>query len=83
MLTEQKPPWAAKLGVPNCIAHHPVSDWDWSRPVKKARRRGSVVRMRLSQPVAIPSASSQPISLYSPDPRGPTRRSGARSREGA
>ena len=36
MLTEQKPPWAAKLGVPNWLAHQPVSDWDWSRPVKKA-----------------------------------------------
>ena len=27
MLTEQKPPCAAKLGVPYIIAHHPVSDW--------------------------------------------------------
>ena len=25
MLTEQKPPWAAKLGVPNWVAHHPVN----------------------------------------------------------
>ena len=44
MLTEQKPPWAAKLGVPNIMAHQPVSDWLWSRPVKKASFLGSVAR---------------------------------------
>ena len=38
MFTEQKPPCAAKLGVPNCAAQKPVSAWLWSRPVKKARR---------------------------------------------
>ena len=42
MLTEQKPPWAAKFGVPNWLAHQPVSDCDWSRPVKKASFFGSV-----------------------------------------
>ncbi len=45
MLTEQKPPCAAKFGVPNCCAHQPVSDCDWSRPVKKASRFGSVARI--------------------------------------
>jgi len=73
MLTEQNPPWAAKLGVPNCDAHQPVSAWLWSRPVKNASLRGSVARMRASQSVAVSSASSHSISLNSPDPRGPTR----------
>ena len=50
MLTEQKPPCAAKLGVPNFMAHQPVSDWLWSRPVKKASFFGSV-RAHLAQPL--------------------------------
>ena len=39
----------------------------------------------LGQPTrsAVASASSQPISTNSPEPRGPTRFSGARSRDGA
>ncbi len=82
MLTEQNPPWAAKFGVPNCAAQKPVSDCDWSRPVKKASFFGSVSRTWRSQPVAVSSASSQLISAYSPDPRGPTRLSGACSRAG-
>jgi hypothetical protein len=82
MLTEQKPPWAAKLGVPYCIAHQPVRDWLWSRPVKKASLRGSVRRTSPSHWVASPSASSQEISLKSPEPRSPTRNSGARRRAG-
>ena len=53
MLTEQKPPWAAKFGVPNWLAHQPVSDCDWSRPVKKASFFGSVRRMFDSRSVAI------------------------------
>jgi hypothetical protein len=82
MFTEQKPPCAAKLGVPNCAAQKPVRDWLWSRPVKKARRFGSVSRTRRSQPVAVSSASAQEISLNSPEPRSPTRSSGALSRAG-
>jgi hypothetical protein len=50
MLTEQNPPWAAWLGVPNWLAHQPVRAWLWSRPVKKASLRGSLRRMAL-QPV--------------------------------
>ena len=50
MLTEQKPPCAAKFGVPNCVAQKPVSDWLWSRPVKKASFFGSSARIVDSQP---------------------------------
>ena len=82
MLTEQKPPWAAKLGVPNIMAHQPVSDWLWSRPVKKASFLGSVLRTSPSHWVARLKASSQEISLKSPEPRSPTRSSGACSRAG-
>ena len=82
MLTEQKPPCAAKLGVPYCMAQKPVSDCDWSRPVKKASRLGSVRRTAPSQSVAVESASSQVISSNSPDPLGPTRRMGALRRAG-
>ncbi len=82
MLTEQKPPWAAKLGVPNCCAHQPVSDWLWSRPVKKARRFGSVSRTWRSQEVARSSASSHVASRNSFRPRSPVRISGRRSRAG-
>ena len=57
MLTEQKPPCAAKFGVPNCLAHQPVNDWLWSRPVKNASLRGSVARMSPSHCVASDSAS--------------------------
>ncbi len=63
MLTEQKPPWAAKFGVPYCCANQPVSAWLWSRPVKNARRDGSVLRTSPSHAVAIVSASSQEIVL--------------------
>ena len=83
MFTEQKPPCAAKFGVPNCAAQKPVSDWDWSRPVKKASLRGSVSRMLPSQPVAISIASAQEISRNSPEPRSPTRSRGLDSRAGA
>jgi hypothetical protein len=62
MLTEQKPPWAAWLGVPNWLAHQPVSAWLWSRPVKKASLRGSLRRMAPSQSVAVDMASSHSIS---------------------
>ncbi len=82
MLTEQKPPWAAKLGVPNCLAHQPVSDCDWSRPVKKASFFGSVARIADRRRVAIDSASSHSISRNSPEPRGPVRSSGFFSRAG-
>ena len=82
MFTEQNPPCAAKLGVPNCAAHQPVKDWLWSRPVKKASFFGSVWRMPPSQSVASDSASSHSISLNSPAPRSPTRSSGFCSRAG-
>ncbi len=82
MFTEQNPPCAAKFGVPNCAAQKPVSDWDWSRPVKKASCRGSVSRTCFSQPVAVSIASAQVISAYSPEPRGPIRFSGDCSRAG-
>ena len=51
MLTEQNPPCAAKFGVPNCVAQNPVSDWLWSRPVKKASFFGSVSRIGASHPI--------------------------------
>jgi hypothetical protein len=82
MLTEQKPPCAAKFGVPNCAAHQPVSDWLWSRPVKNASFLGSLLRMSPSHWVASSSASSHSISTNSPEPRSPTRFSGLRSRAG-
>ena len=83
MLTEQKPPCAAKFGVPYCCANQPVSAWLWSRPVKNASRLGIAPRAPSpSQPVAVASASSQEISSNSPEPRGPMRFSGARSRDG-
>jgi len=46
------------------------------------RRLGSRPRTAASQPVAVASASSQEISANSPEPRGPMRLSGARSRAG-
>jgi hypothetical protein len=58
------------------LAHQPVSAWLWSRPVKKARRLGSLQRIAESHWVAVASASSQEISLNWPLPRGPVRRSG-------
>jgi hypothetical protein len=71
MLTEQKPPCAAKLGVPNCCAQKPVSDCDWSRPVKKASFFGSVRPDLARRSVGEPSASSQlDLDLNSPEPRG-------------
>ncbi len=82
MFTEQNPPWAAKLGVPNCFAHQPVSDWLWSRPVKKASRFGSLARTAPSHSVAMRSASSHSISRNSPLPRSPVRSSGLRSLAG-
>ena len=82
MLTEQNPPWAAKLGVPNWLAHQPVSDCDWSRPVKKASFFGSLRRTAESRPVAMVSASSHSISRNSPEPRGPIRSNGFFSRAG-
>jgi hypothetical protein len=59
-----------------------VSDCDWSRPVKKASLRGLLRRIGSSQPVAISSASSHSISANSPEPRGPVRFKGFRSRAG-
>ena len=50
MLTEQNPPCAAKFGVPNWVAQKPVSDWLWSRPVKKASFFG-IVRADRRQPL--------------------------------
>ena len=82
MLTEQKPPCAAQLGVPKLVAHRLVRDWLWSRPVKKASFLGSLARTGASHETARSSASSQPISLNRPSPRSPTRSSGARSRAG-
>ena len=82
MLTEQKPPCAAQLGVPKLVAHRLVSDWLWSRPVKKASFFGSLARTGASQETAKPSASSQLISLNLPSPRSPTRSRGACSRAG-
>src|SRR3546814_1104767 len=82
MLTEQKPPWAAWFGVPNWLAHQPVRDCDWSRPVKKASLRGSRARISPSHSAAVPSASSHSISWHSPEPRGPTRFRGLVSRDG-
>ena len=82
ILTEQKPPCAAKLGVPNCCAHQPVSACDWSRPVKKASFFGSSLRIGASQSTAVCSASSQLIGSNWPEPRGPTRFIGDCSRAG-
>ena len=82
MLTEQKPPWAAKFGVPNCCANQPVSAWLWSRPVKNASFFGSLARTSPSHPAAVSNASSQVISWNSPEPRGPTRFNGLVSRAG-
>ena len=76
MLTEQNPPCAAKFGVPNCVAQNPVSDWLWSRPVKKASFFGSSARIFASQDSAVAIASSHSISRNSPAPRSPTRSSG-------
>src|SRR3546814_10683256 len=67
---------SSDLGVPNCVAHQPVRDWLWSRPVKKARRLGSRRRASPSQPAARARASSHSISLNSPLPRSPTRSRG-------
>ena len=83
MFTEQNPPCAAWLGVPKFCAQKLVKLCDWSRPVKKASFDGSVLRMGSSQSVAICSASSHEISSNAPAPRGPTRFSGARRRDGA
>jgi hypothetical protein len=83
MFTEQNPPWAAWFGVPNWLAHQPVSDCDWSRPVKKASLRGSRPRISPSHPAAVASASSHSSSTNSPEPRGPTRFSGLVVRAGA
>src|SRR5215207_8891436 len=82
MLTEQNPPCAAKFCVPYCCENQPVSAWLWSRPVKNASLLGSRARTSLSQLVAVSSASSQEISTKSPEPLGPTRFKGARSRDG-
>jgi hypothetical protein len=82
MLTEQKPPCAAQFGVPKLVAHRLVSDWLWSRPVKKASLRGSLPRTGASQETARLRASSQPISLKRPSPRSPTRSRGAFSLAG-
>ncbi|MEZ5916791.1 MAG: hypothetical protein R3C40_04360 [Parvularculaceae bacterium] len=49
ILTEQNPPWAAKLRVPKREAHQPVKDWLWSRPVKNARREGSFFGRRIAR----------------------------------
>src|ERR671921_2985613 len=76
MLTEQNPPCAAKLGVPNWVAQNPVNDWLWSRPVKKASFFGSSARILDSQESAVAIASSHSISQNSPAPRSPTRNSG-------
>src|SRR5207244_11690308 len=82
ILTEQNPPCAAKFGVPNWVAQNPVSDWLWSRPVKKASFLGSSARIRPSQPSAVSIASSHSISRNSPEPRSPTRKSGLDRRAG-
>src|SRR5215469_10540982 len=82
ILTEQNPPCAAKLGVPNCVAQNPVSDCDWSRPVKKASFFGSSARIFDNQSSAVVIASSHSISRNSPAPRSPTRINGLRSLAG-
>ena len=82
MLTEQNPPCAAKFGVPNWVAQKPVSDWLWSRPVKKASFLGSSARIFDSHSTAVAIASSHSISRNSPEPRSPTRSSGFDSRAG-
>ena len=81
MFTEQKPPCAAQFGVPNCCAHRPVNACIWSRPVKNASLRGSVVRMTRNRASTIASASSHSISSNSPRPLGEPalRRNGLRS----
>ncbi len=56
MLTEQKPPWADQLGVPNCCAHNPLRACIWSRPVKKPSLEGSVARMSSSRAVTTRAA---------------------------
>ena len=84
MFTEQNPPCAAQLGVPNCWAHSPDSACIWSRPVKNASFVGSVERIFASRRVRISSACSHSISTKSPTPRSlPGRRiSGLESRAG-
>ena len=69
MLTEQKPPWAAQLIVPNCVAQNPVSACIWSRPVKKASFFGSVARIFRRRSVRSSSARSQLIGSKWPSPR--------------
>ena len=79
MLTEQKPPWAAQLSVPNCVAQKPLSACIWSRPVKNASRFGSVDRMSPSRSASIVSARSHEIGSNCPAPRSvPARRSSGR-----
>ena len=68
MFTEQKPPWAAQLMVPNWDAQKPVSACIWSRPVKNASRLGSVARILRSRSVSSPSALSQEMGSNSPSP---------------
>ena len=82
MFTEQNPPWAAKFGVPNWLAHQPVSAWLWSRPVKNASFLGSVRRTSPSHVLARLNASSQEISLNWPFPRSPVLSRGFLSRAG-
>ena len=69
MFTEQNPPCAAQLGVPNCCAHKPDSACIWSRPVKNASWVGLVERIFDKRAVRISSASSHSISTKSAAPR--------------
>ncbi len=69
MFTEQKPPCAAQLGVPNCCAHSPDSACIWSRPVKNASCVGLVERIFARRAVSMSSAWSHSISMSSPLPR--------------
>ena len=62
MLTEQNPPCAAKLGVPNCLAHQPVKDWLWSRPVNK-RQLARLGRADVAEPLGGDRQRLVPLDL--------------------
>ena len=68
MLTEQKPPCAAQLGVPNCCAHSPDSACIWSRPVKNASCVGLVERI-FAEPRRQRCRAPRPIRFRRSSPR--------------
>src|SRR5438477_8162282 len=73
MLTEQNPPCAAKLGVPNWVAQNPVSDWLWARRVKKASFFGASAGVFDSEPTAVAIAASHSVWRHAAALRSPAR----------